>query len=110
MAKTKRAFERIKRRVNCDVIVAGARHVGVVLNLSPKGFFVQTGAAADIGAKVGVTLQTHEGETVEVQAVVTNRRRIPRRLVSVERGGFGCALKGPSEDYYQLLADINPPA
>lgn len=92
--------------MNCNVLLRGNRHVGVVMDLSPGGFFVQTGAVADIGATVDVALQGRRGGTVEVRATVTNHRAVPRSLASVIRGGIGCRLKGASEDYDRLLAQI----
>ena len=108
MPRTKRDFQRIKRRVNCAVRVGSKQHVGVVMNLSPGGFFVQTGAIVAIGARVAVALQGRSGETVQVDATVTNRREIPRRLATIARGGLGCKLTSPGESYYQLLAKIDP--
>ncbi|MCP4007474.1 MAG: PilZ domain-containing protein [bacterium] len=94
--------------MSCDLTVGDSRHVGVVLDLSPRGFFVQTGASVDIGAKVDVALCGRDGAMVEVEAVVTNRRKIPPQLASVARGGLGCCLKTTPEDYYRLLANISP--
>lgn len=108
MGRVKRAHPRLKRRVSCNIIVRGDRHVGVVLNLSQGGFFVQTGAMADIGANVDVSLRGSDGETIDVAATVTNRRAVPRRMATVARGGLGCKLTGAPEAYYHLLADINP--
>ncbi len=108
MVRLKRAFSRIKRRVNCNLAVRGREHVGVAIDLSAKGFFLQTSATADIGEQVDVVLQHRGGEAIRVSATVTNRRKIPQQLVSIARGGLGCRLESAPEDYYQLLADINP--
>lgn len=106
MEREKRAHPRIKRRVNCSVSVKGNSHVGVVMDLSRGGFFVQTGAMAPVGSRVDVALLERSGSTVEVNATVTNRRQIPRPLTSVAKGGLGCRVNGAPEDYYRLLAHI----
>ena len=106
MQRTERAFKRLKRRVNCDVRIGDRRHVGVVRDLSPLGFFVQTGATAEIGATVRVVLRQGTDPGLEVEARVANRRDVPARLVSVARGGLGCAISRPPEAYLQLLASL----
>ncbi len=55
-----REFTRIKRRINCHIDIEGRQHMGVALDISPKGFFVQTGANPSIGARVAVVLR-HTG-------------------------------------------------
>lgn len=105
--RAKRSYARIKRRLNCDVSVSGTQYVGVVLDLSPGGFFVQTGAAPDVGSIVDITLRQGEGPAIELQAKVANRRSVPRRLTSVARGGLGCSLSAPPESYFRLLGSLS---
>jgi len=105
--RAERQFPRLKRRVNCNVHIDGGEHVGVVLELSPDGFFVQTNANAELGSKVVIVLNGSAGDPIEVEATVANRRRIPRHLASVTRNGFGCALRTPQETYYQFLGSIS---
>ena len=105
--KSNRAHPRLKRRLNCDVSVGGTQYVGVVLDLSPGGFFVQTGALPAVGATVDITLRRGQGPPIELQARVANRRPVPRRLASVARGGLGCSLSSPPESYYQLLGNLS---
>ena len=93
--------------MNCNVRFAGNQHVGVVLDLSPGGFFVQTNAKVRLGSKVVVVLHRNAGDPVEVEATVANRREAPRRLASITRTGFGCALRTPQEDYYRFLGPIS---
>ena len=81
--------------------------MGVVMDLSPGGFFVQTGARPEIGSRVDVALRGRDGSTVDVQATVTNRRRVPSRLMSVARGGVGCKIDAPPEDYFRLLGELS---
>jgi len=103
----KRAFPRLKRRVSCDVRVDGTRHVGVVLDMSPGGFFVQTSAMPAVGSTLDVTLRQGSSPPVELRARVANSRQVPRRLASVARGGVGCSVTAPPEAYYQLLGSLS---
>jgi hypothetical protein len=106
MKKAKRAHARIKRRLNCDISVNGVRHVGVVQNLSPGGFFIQTKAPAAVGSIVSVVLCQPAGPGVELEARVANRRDVPQRLATVARGGIGCSVVSPPEAYFELLGSL----
>ncbi len=103
---TKRRFPRIKRRLSCEVSIDGRRRVGVVLDLSPGGFFVQTQAAPEIGSKVLVHLRDRSDRVVDVPVRIASRREIAPRLRSVARGGIGCAVAAPPEEYFQLLHSL----
>jgi hypothetical protein len=103
----RRKFPRIKRRVNCEVSVDGRRHVGVVLDLSPGGFFVQTRATPEVGADIVVHLRRASNDGVAVQAKVANRKVTPARLATVARGGIGCELTAPPETYFALLEALS---
>lgn len=105
----RRAFQRLNRRVNCDVVLDDDRHVGVVLNLSPRGFFVQTQASPPIGATVAVALRQAQGADVLVEAKVANKRVVPRRMASIARGGIGLSIVAPPEEYFALLGELGYP-
>ena len=103
---TKRKFPRIRRRLRCEVSIDGQCRVGVVLDLSPGGFFVQTQAAAEVGAKILVKLRDPSDCVVDVPVRVANRREIAPRLRSVARGGIGCVVTAPPEAYFRLLHSL----
>jgi hypothetical protein len=101
-----RAFTRIRRRVNCDVNVEGQRHVGVVQDLSPRGFFCQTVAAPPIGAALHVVLHHEKHGEIRVEARVANKRIVDRRLATIVKGGIGCTIHSAPESYFRLLSDL----
>ncbi|MCZ6782006.1 MAG: PilZ domain-containing protein [Proteobacteria bacterium] len=104
---TRREFARAKRRINCNLMVDGTQYLGVVRDLSPKGFFVQTHAKAPVGSRVVVHLHLVGGNSFELQATVASRRETPRRLAVLAHAGIGCQLSAPApEGYYHFLADI----
>ena len=103
---TKRRFPRIRRRLRCEVSIDGQRRVGVVLDLSPGGFFVQTQATPEVGAKVLVHMRDPSDRVVDVPVRVANRRAIAPRLRSVARGGIGCEVTAPPEAYFRLLHSL----
>ena len=105
--RQRRAFRRIKRRLNCDIRIHGCEYLGVVRDLSPGGFFVQTAAVPAIGSEIWVTLRQQEGPGIPLVAKVANRRRVPRQLTAFERGGIGCSLQTPPpEEYFRLLGEL----
>ena len=105
--RQRRAFTRLKRRLNCDIRIHGCEYLGVVRDLSPGGFFIQTSVAPAVGSEVWVTLRQQEGPGIPLVAKVTNRRRVPRRLSAFESGGLGCCLETPPpEEYFQLLGKL----
>jgi hypothetical protein len=106
MKRRQRAHSRIKRRLNCDIRINGIQHVGVVQNLSPGGFFIQTTAPAAVGSIVSVVLCRPAGPGVELEARVANRRDVDRRLATVARGGIGCTVVSPPEAYFELLGTL----
>lgn len=106
--RKERAFPRLKRRINCAVRVHGCEHPGIVRDLSPGGFFVQTPVAPAIGAQVWVTLRQADGSSIPLVAEVTNRRSVPRQLNSLMPAGLGCKLQLlPPEEYFQLLGALD---
>ena len=83
----RRRAERIDRKLTCELVIAGRRHPGIVLDLSPLGVFVQTAVAPPPGEKVGVRLLRSDATCVEVDAIVVRRHVVPRRLASIASSG-----------------------
>jgi hypothetical protein len=66
-----------------------------MLDLSPRGLFVQTRGTWAPGTRVA--LEVREGSrSHRLAAVVVRRRVVPARLASVSRGGLGLELEGSS--------------
>ncbi len=105
--RTQREFQRLPRRVNCEVEVEGRAHVGVAMSLSPAGLFVQTSAAAAVGDVIEITLHPGEGHDVVVRGHVANRRVPPRGMGRVVPSGLGLAIKStPPAGYLELLRTL----
>jgi len=99
----KRRAGRIKKRITCELEVAGRRYRGFVLDLSETGLFVQTDAAADPGAQLTVRLRVGDEPEVEVEASVARRQMVPPQLATVARGGLGLRVQRPPAAYFALL-------
>jgi len=98
---------RIPKRLPCDVTVAGLRHTGLVLNVSPRGLFVQTSAEARPGTEVSIDLTPpNQKQPVEVRATVVWKRTVPRQMLAVARGGFGLRITEAPEHYYTYLSAV----
>jgi hypothetical protein len=101
---------RIKRRLSCDLFFDGARHTGIVLNVSRSGLFVQTAIAAQPGSDVAIDLNGPSGESFEVDARVVWKRIVQSELMGVAHGGVGVWIKRASTSFYDFLDDIAEPA
>jgi hypothetical protein len=95
--------ERVKQRLTCELVIADRCHPGIVLDISETGLFVQTSAAPPPGERVGVILRPSGGAEIDVEASVARRYSVPRRLVSVARGGVGLRIESAPEGYLQLV-------
>lgn len=95
--------ERVKQRLTCELVVADRRHPGIVIDISETGLFVQTSAAPPPGEQVCVKLRLSGGTEIDLKATVARRYSVPRRLVSVARGGVGLRIESAPEGYLQLL-------
>ena len=105
--RPQREFQRLPRRVNCEVAVAGRAHVGVATGLSPGGLFVQTTAPPAVGDVIEITLHAAEGRDVVLRGRVANRRVPPRGMGRVVPSGLGLTIgKTPPAEYLELLRTL----
>ncbi len=100
----RRQGSRQKRRVICEIEAEGRRHRGIVLDVSPRGLFVQTDATPGPGTPVRLTLRDGDGDALELDAQVARKRLVPRRLASVATGGIGLRIASAPEEYFRLLS------
>lgn len=102
------AEPRFKKRVPCELLIAGSRHPGIVLNLSRSGLFVQTAIAAHRGDPIGVDLniETEGWGAIELDAVVMWNRKVGAQFRGVRHGGVGLQIRNAGSAYYELLSDV----
>ena len=98
---------RFKKRVPCDLVVAGSRHPGIVLNLSRTGLFVQTSVAFQRGDWVAIDLNSKlDSDAIGVDAVVMWNRKVAAQLRGVRHGGIGLQIRNAGSAYYDLLSEV----
>lgn len=98
---------RVPKRLPCDVTIEGRRHSGLVLNVSPRGLFVQTSAEARPGSEISIDLTPpNQREPVEVRATVVWKRTVPRQMLASARGGMGLRIQDAPEGYYAYLRGV----
>ena len=103
---TERGEQRFKKRMSCMVRVGQRDHSGIVLDVSRRGLFVQTTAAASVGDRVEVVLSQPEAKTaIKLEAGVRWLRRSPAQLRSVTQAGIGLQISHAEEGYYAMLAE-----
>lgn len=102
-----RRAERIRQRLTCELVIGDRNHQGIVLDVSKTGLFVQTSASPPPGERIGVKLRRADGASVEVEASVARRYKVPQRLVSIARGGIGLRIESPSDGYQQFIDAVD---
>ena len=105
----RRRGRRIKKRIPCEIELAGQWQPALVLDVSFNGLFIQTRRSIDPGTQVSVRLRLpSHSETIELRAAVARARRTPARLASVATGGIGLLIRTAPNAYYEFLAGISP--
>jgi hypothetical protein len=95
--------QRVKRRMTCELALAGREYRGIVLDLSETGIFVQTEATPAPSERLRIRLHAPDGSEVELEATVARRQVAPPQLTTVVRGGLGLRVDRPPEAYFRLL-------
>lgn len=97
---------RFKKRMSCKVRLGQQDHSGIVLDVSRKGLFVQTNAAAKVGDSVEVILTRPDRDAaITLVTAVRWQRRVPVQLRTVAHAGLGLQIAQAEEGYYALLAE-----
>src|SRR4030095_3531030 len=99
----RRRAQRIKRRVTCELKLAGRSYRGIVLDLSETGVFVQTEASPAGNERLRIKFHAPDGGEFEVDATVARRQVAPPQLTTVVRGGLGLRVEHPPEAYFRLI-------
>jgi hypothetical protein len=106
-AANRRSEDRTRKRIPCEISSEGQSQRGFVLDVSPKGLFVQTSMPIDPGEEIGVALDTRGvAGTIEIRAKVARSRRVPPRLVSVSTPGVGLRITQAPSEWYEFVAGL----
>ena len=82
-----------------------------MLNVSPRGLFVQTSARVNPGTPVSVSLVAPtQADSIELHATVVWKRAVPQHLLRVAQGGCGLRIDSAAEGYYEYLSTVLPSA
>lgn len=99
-------FERVRRRITCDLYIAGERHSAIVTDLSASGLYVRTPEAPESGASVRLVLHEEGGE-IEIDAEVVREDRLRCGHTPGTPSGVGLKIKSAPQRYFQLLAKLS---
>jgi hypothetical protein len=99
----KQRAQRIKKRMTCELRLAGRAYRGIVLDLSETGVFIQTDATPGGTERLRIKLRTPDGSEFEVDATVARRQVAPPQLTTVVRGGLGLRVVNPPAAYFELI-------
>jgi hypothetical protein len=108
MTRQKRAFDRIKHRITCELAHGDQRSVGIVLDVSARGLFVRMGniGAPPFGTQVNVKLNDPENGEMLLVARVMRIKSIRREFVVSAGGGIGLEVLSAPEPYYNLVKTL----
>ena len=103
-----RPESRFKKRIPCKLTRSLSTFSGLVVDLSRRGLFVQTGAVAKTGDEIEIVLKSWKSEAaIVLNAQVRWRRKVPLQLRSVVEGGLGLQIRYAPEPYYAMLAEAS---
>jgi hypothetical protein len=101
--KEKRAFAREKLRAPCEFSATGETGTGFLLNISPRGMFLQTRTRMPPGTELEIRVRDLGPEPFTLHARVVHRTNAHRATSPVETGGMGLELTSAPEAFYQVL-------
>ena len=92
--------QRFRKRIPCKLTRSDSSFSGLIIDVSRRGLFVQTSAAAKAGDEVEIKLTRRASEAaIVLNARVVWRRSVPRPLRSVVEGGRGLQIHNAPEQY-----------
>ncbi len=102
----RRRHARVNQRVSCAIASGGQRYIGVCVDVSPQGVFVQTSAKLKPGTIVEIELGIGANETVRMQARVARAKLVPPELRSIAKGGLGFHVDLPPQEFLEFYARV----
>jgi hypothetical protein len=100
----RRRDRRTKKRLACELHLDGRRFLGIVLDVSPQGLFVQTNAKPTPGTEATVDLTLPgTSEMLTMECKVARTKLVPQKLLSIAQGGLGLRLKRPPKAFQEFV-------
>jgi hypothetical protein len=100
----RRTQPRIRRRMECEVRFAGWRHRGVVVDASPQGLFVRTGARPTSAAEVEIRMRLPGcSDAMRLRAAPVRMQLAPAAVTGAPRCGMGLRVVEAPESYAALF-------
>jgi hypothetical protein len=93
----------------CELLIRDRWYSGLVLDLSPRGLFLQTKAKPLPHERVELRIACGGSEALQLFVEVARLRRVPPSLLSTVRGGIGVRIVDAPEEYYQFLSRLAAP-
>ena len=104
----RRLEARIKKRIPCEFVDVDNHVRGFVLDVSPKGLFVQTHKPIQPGGEVVVTFTPPNfGQEIEVRTNVVRNVQVPRHLAPISSPGVGLRINMAPAEYFEFLACLS---
>ncbi|MFT5696783.1 MAG: Tfp pilus assembly protein PilZ [Myxococcota bacterium] len=101
-----RQYRRHAWRLSCEFSSDTGAQRGFITNVSARGFFIQTRAKLEAGTEVVVVITSESSPPISVTGTVARSRRPHHSMASIEQPGLGVQIASATEDYYQLVLDL----
>ncbi len=95
---------RFRKRLPCQLMTSSHAHMGMVLNVSRGGLFVQTSVSTRPGDRIRLQLNPGAPEQMEIGAEVRWKRVVAPQLRAISPGGVGLCIRNAPEAYYAFLS------
>ena len=100
----RRRDRRTKKRLACEMHLDDRRYLGIVLDISSQGLFVQTNAKLSPGTEMTVELTLPgTSEPLVMACKVARTKLVPLNLISVAQGGVGLRIKKPPKAFQEFV-------
>ena len=100
----RRHFDRVLRRLSCEIEFEGKVHTGVICDLSRQGLFVTSRFEAGLGTPVTVRVRRPGGEVWEIQSTTARISDGAQGLVS--RRGMGLAIDEAPPAFHEFVVEL----
>jgi PilZ domain len=106
----RRTEPRIRRRMECEVRFAGWRHRGVVVDASPQGLFVRTGARPTSAAELEIRMRLPgRSDSLNLRAAPVRMQLAPAPGTGAPRCSMGLRVVEAPESYAAFFrSDATP--
>ena len=101
-----RQYQRHPRRIACTFRAANANQRAFIINVSARGFFIETRVQPTPGEEILVSIELDRDAPICVAGSVARTRRPHRSTTMINKSGFAIKISSAPEAYYQMILEF----